>query len=178
VAQIGLNPSRKSSAPLTGGSRPPATRVFPPSPLGLCCVGPGGQMLRRRCNDPVKTAARLTRTTRLVEPISSEVSLPPYTATRLRLCSLSNALAAGTLAAQRSARWVWVTHGRWWNHACAINWSQRVASVCSVGHRGSAGGHRRSRRAPRLRQLLVGVSSKAPDRQTSWPASHDPVSSE
>ena len=37
---------------------------FPPSQIGLCCVGPSCQQLRRRYNEPAKTSAMLPRALR------------------------------------------------------------------------------------------------------------------
>jgi hypothetical protein len=61
------------------------------------------------------------------------------------------------------------TRDRRWNRTCTADWPRRVASGCSVGHRGRAGGHRENSGAPQLRQLLVGAPSTTPDRLVPWP---------
>jgi hypothetical protein len=60
------------------------------------------------------------------------------------------------------------TRDRRWNRTCTADWLRRLASGCSVGHRGRAGGHRVSSGAPQLRQLLVGAPSITPDRLVPW----------
>ena len=61
------------------------------------------------------------------------------------------------------------TRDRRRNRTCTADWPRRVASGCSVGHHGRAGGHREYSGAPQLRQLLVGAPSATPDRLVPWP---------
>jgi hypothetical protein len=106
---------------------------LPSLPHAYACAGlplvsdPTCQLLRCHCNRSTKTAARLSRTFRLVEPISSGVPFPLLTATRLRIHSPSNAPNARTQAAQRSVE---VGHARPTEES---RLRHRLVSACGFG---------------------------------------------